>query len=553
MSPRRGWRHQAWLVGVAVVFALAAARGPLAAGDPTGAIEYRLSVPAPDQHWLGVELTLTDLPAVPLELHMSRSSPGRYALHNFISAVSHLDVLDAAGRPLAVTGPDAAGWTVPAHPSTVRVRYRVRGDRVDGTYLGVDATHAHINMPAAILWAKGQDRRPIRVTFEPPAGSGWRVATQLLPTASPLAFTAPNLQYLMDSPSELSTFTTRSFVIRDATRSATFRLALHHAGTAADADAYAGTLERLAGEATAVFGALPAFESPEYTFITDYLPTALGDGMEHRNSTVLTSGSSLASAPQPLAEKAAHEVFHAWNIERIRPQTLEPFDFDRANVSGELWLGEGVTNYYGRLLGARAGITPVEEVMAALGDSIDQVAHGAGRQRRSVVEMSRLAAVVDGASPEAKAGIEGGFLSYYTWGEVIGLALDLSLRERSQHAVSLDTLMQALWQRFGAPQGEPGYVVRGYGNDDVETTLAEVSGDEAFARNFMERYVRGRDVPDFASLVAPAGFVLQDRGAARKGVDEPARLALVPASHLTPAQRAFREQWMGPHRPGARN
>ena len=104
MSPRRGWRHQAWLVGVAVVFALAAARGPLAAGDPTGASEYRLSVPAPDQHWLGVELTLTDLPAVPLELHMSRSSPGRYALHNFISAVSNLEALDAAGRPLAVTG-----------------------------------------------------------------------------------------------------------------------------------------------------------------------------------------------------------------------------------------------------------------------------------------------------------------------------------------------------------------------------------------------------------------------------------------------------------------
>jgi predicted metalloprotease with PDZ domain len=378
------------------------------------------------------------------------------------------------------------------------------------------------------------------------------VATQLLPTASPLTFTAPNLQYLMDSPAEFSAFSSRTFVVRDRERSATFRLALHDTGTAADADAYARDLEAIAGEATAVFGALPAFESPEYTFIADFLPDASGDGMEHRNSTVLTSSASIAAARRPLAEKGAHEVFHAWNIERIRPRSLEPFAFDRANVSGELWLGEGVTNYYGHLLTVRAGIVPLTAVAATFGEAIDQVVRSTARQRRSVVEMSRLAPLTDGAGPESRAGIEGGFLSYYTWGETIGLALDLTLRQRSNHAVSLDSVMRHLWERFGAHRGEPGEVARPYEEADVEAALAEVSGDAVFARTFMDRYVRGRDVPDFAALLAPAGFVLQDRRAA----NPPARpeaplLAVVPVERtgrLTAAQRAFREQWAGTKR-----
>jgi predicted metalloprotease with PDZ domain len=174
------------------------------------------------------------------------------------------------------------------------------------------------------------------------------------------------------------------------------------------------------------------------------------------------------------------------------------------------------------------------------------------RRRRSVVEMSRLAPLVDGAGPEARAGIEGGFLSYYTWGETIGLALDLELRQRTNHAVSLDTLMRHLWERFGAERGEPGYVVRPYDEADVETALAAVSGDPGFARGFMDRYVRGRDVPDFAALLAPAGFVLEGRRAGTRPERRDAPLlTVVPVERrgtLTPAQRTFRGQWAGAKR-----
>ncbi|MGE0393760.1 MAG: M61 family peptidase [Vicinamibacterales bacterium] len=553
----RSWPSRLLVALLAAAAVLGGTRLLPAVGDPAAAIEYRLAVVAPAEHRLDVEMVLPDLPPAPLELQMSVASPGRYALHDFVRGVSALEVTDTAGRALTVSGP-AGRWTVAEHPSTVRVRYQVRGNRVDGTYLAVDATHAHVNMPAALVWARGLDRRAVRVTFQPPeaAGTDWRVATQLLPTASPLTFTAPNLQYLMDSPAEFSAFATRVFTVRDRERAATFRLALHDTGTPADADAYARDLEAIAGEATAVFGSLPVFESPEYTFIADFLPDASGDGMEHRNSTVLTSPATIAGARRPLAEKGAHEVFHAWNIERIRPKSLEPFAFDRTNVSGELWLGEGVTNYYGRLLLARAGIAPIGEVAAAFGEAIDQVVRSEARRRRSVVEMSRLAPLTDGAGPEARAGIEGGFLSYYTWGETIGLALDLTLRQRTRHAVSLDTLMQRLWEDFGARRGEPGYVVRPYEDADVEAALAQVSGSAEFARRFMDRYVRGREVPDFAALLAPAGFVLRDRrGTDRSARAEAPMLAVVPVERLgtlTPAQRAFREQWAGPRRTAGR-
>lgn len=523
------------------------------AGDPASPVEYRIAVPDPAARSLRVEITLGELPAGPLELRMSRASPGRYALHDFIRGVRNLEVTGTDGHPLPVTGPDPHGWTVPEHPATVRVSYVVRGDRLDGTYLAVDPTHAHINVPAALVWAKGLDRRPVRVSFVPPAGSNWRVATQLIPGATPVTFTAPNLQYLMDSPMEFSAFATRTFTVSDATRTATFRLALHDTGTPADADGYARDLAAVAREAQAVFGSLPAFESPEYTFIADYLPHAVSDGMEHRNSSVLTSSGTIAAARADLVEKAAHEVFHAWNMERIRPRSLEPFDFERENVSGELWLGEGVTNYYGRLLSARAGVVSVEDLAEDFGNAIDTLTRSRARLHRSVIDMSRLAPLVDGATPERRASVEGDFLSYYTWGETIALALDLHLRQRSNHRVTLDHLMRALWQRFGAVAGDAGYVARPYENLDVQDALAEVSGDAPFAQAFMNRYVFGGELPDFGLLLQPAGLVLREtRGVSRSGAPSEARVDVRPVERtgrpLTAAERTFRARWAGPQR-----
>src|SRR5690242_19750529 len=118
-------------------------------------ITYRLSFPQREHRLMDVELTLTDLPAAPLQLRMSRSSPGRYAVHEFAKNVFDVRVTDTAGKALKFTRPNPHEWDLAQHPATVRVTYRVFGDRTDGTYLAVDSGHAHINMPSAIMWARG--------------------------------------------------------------------------------------------------------------------------------------------------------------------------------------------------------------------------------------------------------------------------------------------------------------------------------------------------------------------------------------------------------------
>ena len=130
---------------------------------------------------------------------------------------------------------------------------------------------------------------------------------------------------------------------------------MHHDGSDADADRFAEGVDQIVREQRAIFGELPEFEAP-YTFIADFLPHASSDAMEHRNSTILTSPASLrnADARLDLLSTAAHEFFHSWNIERIRPRSLEPFKLDAPNPSGELWFGEGFTNYYEQLTMHRA-------------------------------------------------------------------------------------------------------------------------------------------------------------------------------------------------------
>jgi len=499
-------RVQAAVLVVVGTLAVVAPRAQTAAP-----VQYRLSFPSPEHRWMQVEATFADVPAGPLQVHMSRSSPGRYSLHEFAKNVFDVAASDGSGRTLMIGHPTPHQWEVSGHQGTVQVAYKVFGDRIDGTYLAVDSLHAHINMPAALVWARGLEDRPAAVVFEVPPDRAWRVATQLLPGPTPYTFTAPNLQYLMDSPTELSDFAEASFRMADGA-GPVFRLAVHHQGTDADLQSFADDVQKIVLEARDVFGEFPAFDGGTYTFIGDYLPWAGGDAMEHRNSTFLTSASSIRSNRFGLLDSIAHEFFHAWNVERIRPRSLEPFDFDDANVSRELWLAEGVTNYYGPLTLTRAGLMSLDAFAREMADAINVVALGPGRRIRSAEDMSALAPFADRAASVDRTNYDNTFISYYTWGEVIGLGLDLSLRDRTDGRVSLDDLMRALWQAHGRPGGRsPGYVDHPYTAVDVQTALAFVSGDAPFAAEFFRRYIQGHDLVDYGPLLRRAGLVLRSQ------------------------------------------
>jgi predicted metalloprotease with PDZ domain len=480
-------------------------------------VEYVLSFPAPEHRWLQVQVTFREAPAGPLQVRMSRTSPGRYALHEFAKNVFDVQITNGKGVPLTPSRPNLHQWDVSGHDGTVIVSYRVFGDRVDGTYLGVDSTHAHMNIPATLMWARGFENRPARVRLQQPPGKQWRVATQLFPTDDPLVFTAPNFHYLMDSPTEFSAHTERTFTVPgSAATQPTFRIALHHDGVDAEADAFAKDTERIVRETLAIFGEFPRFDANTYTFLADYLPWASGDGMEHRNSTVLSSSGALRSPLQRigLLGTVAHEFFHAWNMERIRSRDLEPFDFEEADVSRELWFGEGFTSYYDDLIMRRTGLAPFESTLSSFAGTINAVTLSPGRRLRSAEDMSQLAPFVDAAASIDRTTWDNTFISYYTYGAALGLALDLALRDRTDGRTTLDTYMQAVWARHGrAGQKEPGKVATPYTTDDLKTVLGEVSGDRAFANDFFSRYVQGREVIDYAALLARAGLLLRKRNA----------------------------------------
>jgi predicted metalloprotease with PDZ domain len=422
----------------------------------------------------------------------------------------------------------------------VRIVYRIFGDQADGTYMAVDTTHAHLNMPATFLWPAGAEMRPIRVTFRPPPDLDWIAGTQLLPTSDPFTFTAPNLQYFLDSPTELSSLVARTVTVAaPAGPPATLRVMVHTDAAAADVQALSTDIARLAREQVAVFGEFPRHEPGHFTFLFDAVSWSSPDAMEHRNSTVVT-GVSLGSAGgrADALDAASHEFFHGWNVERIRPVGLEPFDFTRQNVTCCLWLAEGFTQYYGPLLLHRAGL--LDEL--PLG-SIIEVINGPGRQVRSAVEMSEHAPFADAGVANDPDDRSRTFISYYTYGAAIALALDLSLRDRSSGALSLDSYMQRLWRAYGAlSDPRPGYVARPYSLTDLRNELAGLTGDAAFANEFFDRYIEGREVADYARLLRLAGYELRRiapsrgwMGAVRlQPVADGLLIGTTPAGHVYP-------------------
>lgn len=488
-----------WCAGAGVAMALSVA------AQGQSATEYRLSFPDAVHHVMQVEATFHNVPRQAFRVQMSRSSPGRYAAFEFASNVFEERFTDGGGKPLAVTKPDPRSWTVTSRDGTVHVAYKLFGDKVDGTFLAIDLTHAHINFPATVMWADGFDNRPVRVTFDLPTGSDWKIATQLYPTAEAGTFTAANLQYLMDSPAELSHFVLRTFQvppIQAGGKTQTVRVVAHSQATDAEFDAYFAGVQKLVREEGAVFGELPDYEPGYYTFLADALPWDGGDGMEHRNSTVMT-GRRLS------LNTVAHEYFHNWNVERIRPEGLEPFNFRDVNMSGEMFLAEGFTQYYGELAMLRSGLTPANEMRGLVGN-VDYVLSAPGGKYRSAMDMSRLAPLVDGASDYFPAYWSNDFISYYSYGAAVAMGLDLTLRARSNSAVTLDDFMRAMWRAYGKPGGPaPGLVGKPYTLADVQAQLAAVSGDPAFAAAFVERYIAGTEKIDYAPLVLRAGFVLR--------------------------------------------
>jgi len=461
-------------------------------------VRYEVSFPNAEHHEIEVRATFIGVKQPVLDVVMSRSSPGRYALHEFAKNVYNVKATDGEGHPLEVSRSDPYSWQVSGHKGTVVVQYTLFGDRADGTYDGIDATHAHLNMPATFAWAHGMDKVPVTFRFILPEGSKWKVATQLIPAADG-TYTSPNVDMMMDSPVELSAFDWNEWKVGDSQ----FRMALHHNGTKEEAAAFANMAKAVVTEAEGVWGAFPKYDGGNYTFLIDYLPYASGDGMEHRDSTVITGTRSLKQAGAQNIGTVAHEFFHSWNMERIRSKGIEPFDFERANMSGELWFGEGFTNYYGPLILERAGLNSIDRFAQTVGGAVNTVLTAPGREVFNVVEMARQAPFVDAATANDPVNTANTFISYYTYGEAIALGADLTIRTKFP-GKSLDDWMRQMWKEHSDVQ-------KPYTLQDLQTALGNATGDKAFAADFFARHVTGKEPLEYEKLLAYAGLELRKR------------------------------------------
>jgi predicted metalloprotease with PDZ domain len=461
-------------------------------------VRYEFAAPNAVHHEAEISVTADGLPSAPALFRMSRSSPGRYATHEFGKNVYNVKAFDASGKNLQIEKVEGDLYKISGHKGVVKVTYTLFGNYADGTYSNIDITGYHLNIPATFMWVKGLEKAPITIRFTT-LNNNWKIATQLAPTSDPLTFTAPDLQYFMDSPIKIGDLHMREWKVSNPdNRQFTFRLALEADATEDAVDAFTEKLKKIVLEGQAVYGELPNYDYETYTFLASINPYVHRDGMEHRNSTMITQ-STVFDGSDRLLSVFAHEFFHCWNVERIRPKSIEPFNFEKANMSEALWVAEGFTHYYGDVLLVRAGLLSYDQFQFENSKLVNAKLNTPGAQLYTPIESSQRAVFTDAGVSIDRTNYPNMFTSYYPYGGSVALALDLELRSR--YNKSLDDVMGEMWKKHG--KTEKPYVL-----DDVQNAIATVTSDKAYAANFFATYVYHPSMFDYKKLLAPANYTL---------------------------------------------
>src|ERR1700761_8445600 len=462
-------------------------------------IFYSVSFPNAEHHEAEIVITIPQASDGKMLLRMSRSSAGRYATHKFGKNIYNIKTYTAGDTSLTINQIEGDLYEIPQHGNTVKVSYTLFGNWTDGTYASIDPSHAHLNMPAAFMWVVGQDKRAIKFEFNDLDKYGWKVATQLKNEGANI-YSAPNLQYMMDSPTELSAYKISSWDVLNNGKKEKINLTVHSDDSQEVIDNFAKQVQKMVLEEKAVFGELPAYDYGEYTFLDDIYPTVSGDGMEHRNSTCIVQPAPKVEGNEiRLLGTFSHEYFHSWNVKRIRPKSLEPFNFTHADMSSELWFAEGFTQYYGELLLVRSGFHTPDEYTGTIAGFINSVLNKPASKHFNAPQMSRYSVFADAGVSIDPNNNNNVFNSYY-YGGAIALALDLRLR--SDFNLTLDDYMRTVWLNRGK-------VMKPYTIPDLQADLAKLTKNPKFAADFFNKYIYGIDKNNYEELLAKAGLLLR--------------------------------------------
>ncbi len=468
-------------------------------------IAYFVSMPEPHTHLFHVEVEVRDPAGTRVDLVLPSWTPGSYLIREYARHVQDFE---------ARAGADPAPWRKVAKDcwrietggaAPVRARFRVYAHDLTVRTCHLDGSHGFFPPAALLPYVDGRRHEPLLVRVDPPRG--WRVFTGLdaldpCPEGGHL-FVAEDYDELADCPVECGPHRVLAFEVRGKPH----RIVLWGRGNESQ-DRLVADVKRIVEAQAAFFGGLPY---DDYTFIV-HLAAGRG-GLEHRNSQVLLVdrfGFEPKSAYERFLALVSHEFFHVWNVKRLRPEPLGPFDYRAENYTRQLWTMEGVTTYYEKRFLLAAGIVAAERFLELLAEDVAALESQPGRLVQSL-EQSSFDAWIKLYRPDENS--SNSSISYYLKGGVVAALLDLEIRRLTSAERGLDDVVRHLVQAY--PSSGPGFPE----DEGYLRAVEAVAGEHGGAfRAFFRRYVSGTDPLDYDAAFGAAGYrLLWSRKDAREG------------------------------------
>ncbi len=475
---------------------------------------YNVTPVLADSPYFKVELTCSGLHADSVEFSLPAWTPGYYQLMHYAAAVHDLRASDNAGHSLNWRQPHDNSWRVYTRGvSSINLEYSIRSTRpfVAANFLAAD--HGFISPAGMFMYPAGGIKQRVTLTIHPL--TGWnRVATGLEPVRDhAYTYTAPDYDVLYDSPILMGKLD--SLPAFEVEGKPHYFMAYQPGGF--DRAAFMQDLQKIVRAAADIIGDVPY---DHYTFL------GIGPGrggIEHLNSTAVSfNGSQLDKREEKirLYHFLAHEYFHHYNVKRIRPIELGPFDYDHGSKTRLLWLSEGFTVYYEYLAVRRAGFTTQEDILQALQKNMHAYESKPGHLLQSVAEASYQ------TWHDGPFGAGDSSISYYDKGPVLGAMLDLKIRHDTKNWHSLDDVMRALYREFYQQKG------RGFTEAEFRTTAERIAGG-SLAEWF--EYVNTVKAPDYKKYFGYAGLDV---------TVEDGSFAIHPRQHMDALQQEIWKDWL---------
>jgi predicted metalloprotease with PDZ domain len=505
--------HRSAAVIILYLICCAAAFAQTSAPTEAYRISYDLQMSQPATHLFEVQITVElPTPRTAVEFQMPKWSPGRYAVFDFAKNVREVRATSVCAPDaeceqvlLPVARVDVQTWRVItkdwAHP--FKLSYKFYADDLSGTFSQLNARHANYNGGALFMYVVGHKPDPVSLRIAPP--EGWRIVNGRMRSADQRAWEFANYDLLIDTPTEIGPDWTEDVFEVDGKH---YHVVLHAiGGDAGKRKTLVRDLEKIVRAEVSLWGA-PEFS--DYTFLIHTGAQQRGDGMEHLTSTQIIVRAALGEpgAYEGVLSTAAHEFFHVWNVKRLRPVELGPWDFTQPVATRGLFIAEGFTNYYGHLMQRRAGLWSDERLYDVLAGEIGAVENVPGGRLMSAEESSLVAPFLDAACHVQHTDLDQTSISYYDKGEDIAIVLDLLLRGQTDGRVSLDDVMRRAYREFYLESPQATYYLRGRGYtiEEFQRVATETAGFDL--SDFFTRYVRGTEPLPYEDAFARVGLRL---------------------------------------------